>query len=71
MSETNARIEGFIVGDTGRSRHPRFHAAMRGHMVAGRPSRTVDVVHGRAGAPQAFIGLLEGRDVGKLVVALD
>jgi NADPH-dependent curcumin reductase CurA len=28
-------------------------------------------VHGLANAPQAFIGMLEGRNFGKLVVALD
>ena len=30
-----------------------------------------DVVHGLAKAPEAFIGLLQGRNFGKLVVKLD
>jgi NADPH-dependent curcumin reductase CurA len=65
------RIQGFIVSDTGWPRYPQFRAEMLGHIAAGRLRWREDVVHGLAAAPGAFIGLLEGRNFGKLVVALD
>jgi NADPH-dependent curcumin reductase CurA len=65
------RIQGFIVNDTGWPRYPAFRAEMLGHIAAGRLRWKEDVVHGLASAPQAFIGMLEGRNFGKLVVALD
>ncbi len=65
------RIQGFIVSDTGWARYARFRAEMLGHIAAGRLRWKEDVVHGLANAPQAFIGMLEGRNFGKLVVALD
>ncbi|MGG5807853.1 NADP-dependent oxidoreductase [Falsiroseomonas sp. CW058] len=65
------RIQGFIVGDTGWRRYREFRAEMLGHIGAGRLRWKEDVVRGLAGAPAAFIGLLEGRNFGKLVVALD
>jgi NADPH-dependent curcumin reductase CurA len=65
------RIQGFIVNDTGWPRYPAFRAEMLGHIAAGRLRWKEDVVHGLANAPQAFIGMLEGRNFGKLVVALD
>ncbi|WP_372618797.1 NADP-dependent oxidoreductase [Falsiroseomonas sp.] len=65
------RIQGFIVGDTGWSRYAAFRAEMLGHITAGKLRWREDVVHGLAQAPAAFIGLLEGRNFGKLVIALD
>ncbi|HEV7268149.1 MAG TPA: NADP-dependent oxidoreductase [Falsiroseomonas sp.] len=65
------RIQGFIVGDTGWTRYAAFRAEMLGHVAAGRLRWKEDVVQGLANAPSAFIGLLEGRNFGKLVVALD
>jgi hypothetical protein len=65
------RIQGFIVSDTGWGRYPQFRAEMLGHIAAGRLRWKEDLVQGLANAPQAFIGLLEGRNFGKLVVALD
>jgi NADPH-dependent curcumin reductase CurA len=65
------RIQGFIVGDTGWKRYADFRAEMLGHIAAGRLRWKEDVVQGLANAPQAFIGLLEGRNFGKLVIALD
>ena len=65
------RIQGFIVSDTGWPRYPRFRAEMLGHIAAGRLRWKEDVVHGLASAPAAFIGLLQGRNFGKLVVAVD
>lgn len=65
------RIQGFIVSDTGWGRYAQFRAEMLGHIAAGRMRWKEDVVHGLAAAPEAFIGLLQGRNFGKLVVALD
>jgi NADPH-dependent curcumin reductase CurA len=65
------RIQGFIVSDTGWRRYRDFRAEMLGHIAAGRLRWKEDVVHGLPAAPQAFIGLLAGRNFGKLVVALD
>ncbi len=65
------RIQGFIVNDTGWQRYGRFRAEMLGHMAAGRMQWREDVAKGLANAPAAFIGMLEGRNFGKQVVALD
>ncbi|WP_203073336.1 NADP-dependent oxidoreductase [Falsiroseomonas ponticola] len=65
------RIQGFIVSDKGWQRYARFRAEMLGHMAAGRMQWREDVAQGLANAPAAFIGMLEGRNFGKQVVALD
>jgi len=65
------RIQGFIVSDTGWQRYGRFRAEMLGHIAAGKLRWKEEVVKGLANAPQAFMGLLEGRNFGKLVIALD
>ncbi len=65
------RIQGFIVSDTGWARYGAFRAEMLGHIAAGRLRWKEDLVQGLAAAPTAFIGLLEGRNFGKLIVALD
>ncbi|MGX9962355.1 NADP-dependent oxidoreductase [Roseomonas sp. F4] len=65
------RIQGFIVSDTGWPRYGQFRAEMLGHIKAGRMQYREDVAQGLANAPAAFIGMLEGRNFGKQVVALD
>jgi NADPH-dependent curcumin reductase CurA len=65
------RIQGFIVSDTGWPRYPRFRAEMLGWMREGRMKWREDVVEGLRNAPAAFIGLLQGRNFGKLVVRVD
>lgn len=64
------RIQGLIVFDSWH-RYPQFRAEMLGHIAAGKLRWREDVVQGLAKAPEAFIGLLQGRNFGKLVVALD
>jgi NADPH-dependent curcumin reductase CurA len=64
------RIQGLIVFDSWH-RYPQFRAEMLGHIAAGKLRWKEDVVQGLAQAPAAFIGLLQGRNFGKLVVALD
>lgn len=65
------RIQGFIVSDSGWKRYGRFRAEMLDHMKAGRMQWREDVAQGLAAAPAAFIGMLQGRNFGKQVVALD
>jgi len=65
------RIQGFIVSDAGWQRYDRFRAEMLGWMQAGRLHWREDVVEGLANAPEAFIGLLGGKNFGKLVVAIE
>jgi NADPH-dependent curcumin reductase CurA len=64
------RIQGLIVFDSWH-RYPDFRAEMLGHIAAGRLRWKEDVVHGLANAPAAFMGLLQGKNLGKLLVALD
>ncbi|MBX6375364.1 MAG: NADP-dependent oxidoreductase [Acetobacteraceae bacterium] len=65
------RIQGFIVSDTGWPRYPQFRAQMVGWMKDGRIKWREDVVEGLRNAPEAFIGLLQGKNFGKLVVKVD
>lgn len=65
------RIQGFIVSDTGWGRYARFRAEMLGWIREGRMKYREDVVEGLRNAPTAFIGLLEGRNFGKLLVKVD
>ncbi|MGX9565836.1 NADP-dependent oxidoreductase [Pseudomonas viciae] len=62
------RIQGFIVFDDYGDRQPEFISAMAPWVRDGKVKFREDVVDGLENAPQAFIGLLEGRNFGKLVV---
>ncbi|MCG6577630.1 NADP-dependent oxidoreductase [Pseudomonas sp. AF32] len=62
------RMQGFIVFDDYGDRQPEFLSAMAPWVREGKVKFREDVVDGLENAPQAFIGLLEGRNFGKLVV---
>ena len=62
------RIQGFIVFDDYGDRQPEFASAMAPWVRDGKVKFREDVVDGLEQAPEAFIGLLEGRNFGKLVV---
>lgn len=64
------RIQGFIVFDDYGDRQPEFISAMVPWVREGKVKFREDVVDGLEQAPQAFIGLLEGRNFGKLVVRI-
>ena len=64
-------IQGFIVSDKGWPRYPRFRAEMLGWINSGQLRWKEDVVQGLRNAPAAFIGLLQGKNFGKLVVEVD
>ncbi len=60
-------IRGFIVSDHVH-REPQFLEDMGRWVREGRVRYREDIVEGLARAPEAFIGLLEGRNFGKLLV---
>ncbi|WP_339544731.1 NADP-dependent oxidoreductase [Pseudomonas sp. RA_35y_Pfl2_P32] len=62
------RMQGFIVFDDYGDRHSEFAKAMAPWVREGKVKFREDVVEGLEQAPEAFIGLLEGRNFGKLVV---
>jgi len=63
-----ARIQGFIVFEEYGDRHAEFLAAMVPLVTEGKIKFREDIAEGLEQAPEAFIGLLEGRNFGKLVV---
>ncbi|AOX16658.1 NADP-dependent oxidoreductase [Kozakia baliensis] len=62
------RVQGFIIGDHYADEYQDFAQEMGQWVKEGRVKFFEDVVEGLARAPEAFIGLLEGRNHGKLVV---
>ncbi len=62
------RMQGFIVFDDFGDRHSEFFSAMVPWVRDGKIKFREDIVNGLEQAPEAFIGLLEGRNFGKLVV---
>jgi hypothetical protein len=62
-----AMIKGFIVSDHA-DRAPAFFQECAPLVASGRLKFREDIVRGLEQAPAAFIGLLEGRNFGKLIV---
>ncbi|WP_372845837.1 NADP-dependent oxidoreductase [Pontiella sp.] len=62
------KMQGFIIFDDYAPRYGEFAAEMGGWVNEGKVKIREDVVDGLERAPEAFIGLLEGRNNGKLVV---
>jgi NADPH-dependent curcumin reductase CurA len=60
-------LRGFIIFDFA-SHHEEFVTTMSGWLRAGRIKYREDIVQGIEHAPEAFLGLLAGRNFGKLVV---
>jgi NADPH-dependent curcumin reductase len=63
------RIQGFIVSDQ-RQRYGEFRASVAPLVGSGELKYREDIVAGIEAAPEAFIGLLQGRNFGKLLVRL-
>lgn len=61
------KMQGLIIFDHN-DRHDAFQAEVSGWIRDGKLKYREDVVEGLAQAPEAFIGLLEGRNFGKLLV---
>ena len=62
------RMQGFIIFDDYGDRYPEFLAAMQPWMAKNKLHYREDVVDGLEQAPEAFTGMLEGSNFGKLVV---
>lgn len=68
MLTKRARMQGFIVFEEYGHRHEEFFSEMTPLVTQGKIKFREDVVQGLEHAPEAFIGLLEGHNFGKLVV---
>ncbi len=64
------RMEGFIINLDYGARFPEFMAAMGPWVAQGRVKHHEDRVDSLEAAPQALIGLLDGRNFGKVVVGV-
>ena len=64
------KMQGFIIFDDYAHHYGEFFGEMRQWLKDGKIKFREDVVDGLENAPQAFIGLLEGKNFGKLVVRL-
>ncbi|MBW7983825.1 NADP-dependent oxidoreductase [Enterobacillus tribolii] len=62
------RVQGFIIGMDYGPRYPEFYQAMSGWLQQGKITFREDVVEGLENALDAFCGLLEGKNFGKLIV---
>ena len=62
------KMQGFIIFDDYADRYGEFAAQMSLWLKDGKIKYREDLVDGLENAPQAFIGLLEGKNFGKLVV---
>jgi NADPH-dependent curcumin reductase CurA len=62
------KIQGFIILDDYGPRYAEFFSQMRIWVKEGMVKYREDIVDGLESAPQAFIGLLEGKNFGKLIV---
>lgn len=64
------KMQGFIVFDDYGPRWGEFADAMGTWVLDGKVKVREDIVFGLENAPEAFIGLLQGRNFGKLVIQL-
>ncbi|MGH7758312.1 MAG: NADP-dependent oxidoreductase [Candidatus Dormibacteria bacterium] len=63
------RLQGFLVSDHA-ERQSDFLAEVRGHVAAGRIKADETVVHGIENMVDAFLGMMRGENVGKMVVSV-
>ena len=64
-------VKGFIILEDYGHRYPEFAKEMSEWVSGGQVKYREQVVDGLENAPEAFIGLLEGRNFGKLVIRVD
>ena len=64
------RMQGFIIFDDYGHRYDEFATEMTSLLVAGKIKYREQLVDGLESAPKAFMGLLEGKNFGKLVIKL-
>ncbi|MES2936541.1 MAG: NADP-dependent oxidoreductase [Pseudomonadota bacterium] len=70
LLQKRIRMQGFIILDHYADRFDAFRRDMERWLAAGQVKLREDVVDGLENAPAAFIGLLQGRNFGKLVVRI-
>lgn len=70
MLSQRIRMQAFIIFDNYGPHYPEFLREMTPWVKEGKVKVKEDVVEGLENAPQAFIGLLEGKNFGKLVVRI-
>jgi len=70
LLEKRVRLQGFIILDHYATRLESFRREMGDWVTKGQVKLREDIVEGLENAPSAFIGLLEGKNFGKLVVRL-
>ena len=63
-------MQGFVIFDDYGHRYGEFCAPMSAWVAEGRIKYREDIVDGLDNAPDAFIGLLEGKNFGKRVVRI-
>jgi NADPH-dependent curcumin reductase len=61
------RMQGFIISDYN-ARMPEFYRDMPVWLREGRIKTREDIVEGIENTPKAFLGMLEGKNFGKLIV---
>jgi NADPH-dependent curcumin reductase CurA len=64
-------VRGFINYDFAAEHYPAFLGEVRAGIADGRIRYREDFVDGLEKAPEAFIGMLDGRNFGKLIVRVD
>lgn len=62
------KMQGFIIFDDYSERYPEFVTQMRKWLDEGKIQFLEDMTEGLENAPQAFIGMLQGKNFGKTVV---
>lgn len=62
------KMQGFIIFEDYATRYGEFAATMGGWVDEGKIKTREDIVDGLENAPEAFIGLLQGKNFGKLVI---
>ena len=62
------RVQGFIIFEDYGSQFGEFRKQMTEWFEAGKIKYREDIVHGLENAPEAFMGLLQGKNFGKLVI---
>jgi NADPH-dependent curcumin reductase CurA len=68
LLQKRIRLQGFIILDHYATRYADFRRDMGDWVASGQVKMREDVVDGLENAPSAFIGLLEGKNFGKLVI---
>ncbi|MBK3745140.1 NADP-dependent oxidoreductase [Paraburkholderia aspalathi] len=62
------RMQGFIIFDTFGHLYPEFAKEMGGWVASGKIKYREEIIDGLENAPEAFIGLLNGKNFGKRVI---